>query len=164
MKHKRTFLLVLAIGLVLKATGQVTVTGTAYTEILNLVAAAEIVQMNFGKFSPDNGGGSITITPEGKRVTNGNIKIFEGPYSQGVFTVTGTGNNSLNIELPSTPQYLYHVNSIDRVYLDNWTFSIPKQSSDNAIINIGATLNFGPVNANPAGMYKGTYQVIFSYN
>ena len=97
-------------------------------------------------------------------MANGNIKLVEGGFSQGVFIITGSGNNSINVLLPSTPQYLYHFNSINRMYLDKWTYNIPKVTSGNIIINIGATLNVGSPESNPAGMYQGKYQVIFGYN
>ena len=164
MKNLKCCLVFIVVFLTFPLTGQVTVTGTAYSEIVELATANETVQLNFGRFTPETGGGSITLSPEGIRMANGNVKLVDGAYSQAIFTITGSGNNTLDVILPSTPQYLYHFNSINKMYIDRWTYSIPKTSSDEVIINIGASLNFGSMDSNPAGMYQGTYQVIFNYN
>jgi hypothetical protein len=163
MKKFKSCLIIIAVSLTYSSYGQISVTGTAYTEIVSIASANETVQLKFGRFYPEAGGGSITLSPEGIRMASGNVKLLDGNYSQGVFTITGSENNSLSILLPSTPLLLYHNNSINTIYLDRWTYSIPKTTSGDLYVNIGATLNFGPLESNPPGLYTGTYQVIFSY-
>ena len=163
MKNFKSCLIIIAVSLTYSSFAQISVTGTAYTEIVSLATANETVQLNFGRFYPEAGGGSITLSPEGIRMAYGNVKLLDGPYSQGVFTIAGSENNSLNIMLPTTPQLLYHNNSINTISLDQWTYYIPKTTSGDVYVNIGATLNFGPLESNPPGLYTGTYQIIFSY-
>jgi hypothetical protein len=150
--------------LTLSAYSQVSVTGTAYTEIVPLTSVREIVQLNAGRFSVLANGGSITISPEGTRLSNGSVLLLDGTFCQGSFAITGSESNSLSVLLPTTPQFLYHSNSVNTIYLDKWTYEIPRLKNGNLIINIGATLNFKSVDANPEGVYTGKYQVIFFYN
>lgn len=164
MKNLKSCLVIFTVFMTCSTYGQISVTGTAYTEIVPIASANETVQMNFGRFYPEAGGGSITISPEGIRMANGNVKLLDGAFSQGIFTITGSEINSVNVSFPVTPQLLYHTNSINTIYLDQWTFSIPISTSGEVIVNIGATLNFGSLDSNPSGLYVGTYQIIFTYN
>jgi len=164
MKNKKWCLFIIPFMINISAFSQVSVTGTVYTEIVPLASAKETVQLNFGRFSPEIGGGSITITHDGTRVANGSVTLLDGPFSQGTFTVSGSENNSLSVLLPGTLHLLYHNNSINTVYLDKWTFNIPGITTGNKLVYIGATLNFRSLEINPAGFYTGTYQVIFFYN
>ena len=164
MKNKKRNLFFIAVILNLSAFGQVTVTCTAYAEIVAMVTAKETVQLNFGRFSPGIGDGSITISPEGARLASGSATLIDGPFSQGAITVTGSENGSISVLLPTTQQLLHHFNSDNTIYLDKWTYSIPKTSITGNIVNIGATLHFGPVESNPVGNYSGTFQIILFYN
>ena len=164
MKNKKWCLFIIAVLINLSAYSQITITGTAYTEIVPLATAKETVQLNFGRFSPETGGGSITVSPEGIRMTKNSVILLEGPFSQGTFTISGSENSSLSVLLPSTPQLLYHFNSSNTIYLNNWTFNILETATGDNIVNIGATLNFGSFEFNPAGFYAGTYQIILFYN
>jgi hypothetical protein len=164
MKKIKLYMFLAAILINLSAFGQVTVTGTAYTEIVPLATINETIQLNTGRFSVLENGGSITITPEGSRLAKGSVILLDGPFSQASFTIKGSENNSLSVLLPTTPQMLYHTNSVNSIYLDKWTYAIPGLNGGNVIINVGATLNFRSLESNPAGLYKGRYQVIFFYN
>jgi hypothetical protein len=157
-------MLLAAILINLSAFAQVTVTGTAYTEIVPLATINETIQLNTGRFSVLENGGSITITPEGSRLAKGSVILLDGPFSQASFTIKGSDNNSLSVLLPTTPQLLFHSNSVNSIYLDKWTYEIPKLSNGLVIINVGATLNFKSPESNPAGVYTGKYQIIFFYN
>lgn len=143
---------------------QVSVTGTAYTEIVPMVTIKEKVQMNIGRFSTESGGGSIVITPEGVRIGKGSVVLLNGYYSQAIFIISGSSTNALSVILPGAPQPLYHNNSSNRVYLENWTYSTPGTNDGKTEIYIGATLEVGPDDLNPAGTYSGTYQVNFIFN
>lgn len=164
MKYNKFFLLFIALIINFSAYSQVSVTGTAYTEIVPLATVKETIQFNAGRFSVLSDGGSITISPEGTRLAKGSVILLDGPFSQGGFTISGSENNSLSIILPKTPQFLYHTNSVNYIYLDKWTYDIPKLRNGYTIINIGATLNFKSVESNPTGIYTGKYQIIFFYN
>jgi hypothetical protein len=164
MKKNKFYLLIITILLNISAFGQATVTATAYTEIVPLATVKETVQLNTGRFSVFADGGSITITPEGTRLASGSVILLDGPFSQAGFTITGSDNNSLSVLLPTAPQLLFHTNSVSTIYLDKWTCSVPKVRNGYVIVNVGATLNFKSIEANPAGIYTGRYQIIFFYN
>lgn len=164
MKYNKFYLLIFGLIINISAYSQVSVTGTAYTEIVPLATVKETVQFNAGRFSVLSDGGSITITPEGTRLAKGSVILLDGPFSQGGFSISGSDNNSLSIILPNTPQFLYHTNSVSLIYLDKWTYDIPRIRNNNTMINIGATLHFKSIEANPAGIYTGKYQIIFFYN
>lgn len=164
MENKKRCLFVVLFLITISAFSQVSVTGTVYTEIVPLTTAREIGQLNFGRFSPEAGGGSITITYDGSRVANGAVTLLDGPFSQGTFTVSGSENNSLSVILPVTLQLLHHNKSVNTVYLGKWTYNIPGTTSGNKLVYVGATIYFSSLEFNPAGFYTGTYQVIFLYN
>jgi|WetSurMetagenome_2_1015567.scaffolds.fasta_scaffold04341_4 hypothetical protein len=164
MKKIKLYTFLAAILMNLTAFGQVTVTGTAYTEIVPLATIIETIQLNTGRFSVLENGGSITITPQGSRLAKGSVILLDGPFSQASFTVKGSDNNSLSVLLPTTPQLLFHTNSVNTIYLDKWTYDIPRLSNGFVIVNVGATLNFKSLDSNPTGLYTGRYQIIFFYN
>jgi hypothetical protein len=164
MKKIKSYLLIIVFLVNISAYSQVTVTATAYTEIVPLATVKETVQLNAGRFSVLDDGGSITITPEGTRLANGSVILLDSPFSQGIFTLTSPESNSISVLLPKTPQFLFHTNSVNSIYLDNWTYDIPKYRNGYVIINVGATLNFKSAEFNPAGIYTGRYQIIFFYN
>jgi hypothetical protein len=164
MKIIKICFLFISILLSLSAYSQVTVTGTAFTEIVPVATVKETIQFNAGRFSVVADGGSITITPEGTRLAKGSVMLLDGPFSQGGFTMSGSENNSFSILLPGTPQFLYHSNSVNSIYLDKFNYEIPALKDGHVVINIGATLNFKSAEANPAGIYSGKYQIIFFYN
>ena len=163
MKIKKCMLFIFAILLYFSAYTQITLTGSAFTEIVPLATAKETVQLNFGRFSPKEDGGSITISPDGIRMSKNSVILLDGPSCQGTFKISGSANNSLSVLLPVTPQLLYHQNSVNTIYLDKWTFDMPVSNNDDCVVNIGATLNFKSVEVNPTGFYTGTYQIIFFY-
>lgn len=146
------------------SSGQMSVSGTAYTEIVPLATVREEVQMNLGRFSVEDAGGSVTIQPDGTRLANGSVVLLEGSVSQGTFVVSGSENNSLNVVLPVTPLALYHQSSASTVFLENWTKSILKNDLGSVIINVGATLRLKSAVFNPSGTYTGKYQVNILYN
>ncbi|MFZ4740024.1 MAG: DUF4402 domain-containing protein [Bacteroidales bacterium] len=148
--------------------GQVTLIATTYAEVVPLIGVTEIQQLSFGQFSPLANGGSVTISPRGSRTTNGSIIVTENPVHQGIFSVSGTQDNKLNVLLPSNYVYIYHQNGVNSMYLDNWKVEMPNdgysESSKNFIVNIGSTLHVAPIELNPIGLYIGTYPIVFFYN
>jgi hypothetical protein len=164
MKKLKYILLITALLMNISVFSQVTVTATAYTEIVPLATVKETVQLNTGRFSVLADGGSVTITPQGTRLAKGSVILLDGPFSQGAFTITGSESNSLSVLLPKTPQLLFHSNSVNFITLENWTSDIPRFINGYVIVNVGATLNFKSLEVNPPGVYTGKYQIIFFYN
>ena len=148
--------------------GQASIFGTAYAQIVPLIGVAQIQQLSFGQFTPLAGGGSVTVTPQGTRTTDGSIIVTENPVHQGIFTVSGTQDNKLNVLLPNTPVYIYHQNGVNSMYLDTWTVDMPNGGNSEAgkdfVVNIGSTIHVAPIESNPIGLYQGTYPVVFFYN
>ncbi len=164
MKTFKYFLTVIALMTGFSSFGQVSVTGTAYTEIVPLVTAREKVQMNLGRFSTDEGGGSLVLTPDGLRIARGSVILLNSFASQAVFVISGSPDNSLSVLLPTTPQPLLHNRTSNRIYLENWTYNIPQTNDGKILVNVGATLEVGPESINPPGEYSGTYQVVFIFD
>ena len=152
----------------LTSLGQVTSMATTYAEIVPLIGVTEIQQLSFGQFSPLANGGNITISPQGGRTVDGSIIVTENPVHQGIFSVSGTQNNKLNVLMPNNPIYIYHSNGVNYMYLDNWKVDMPNggysESNKNFIVNIGSTLHVAPIESNPIGLYRGSYPVVFFYN
>lgn len=164
MKTYKIYLLLIVLQINLSVYSQVSVTGTAYTEIVPLATVKETVQFNAGRFALVGNGGSVTITPQGTRLVEGSILVLDGPFSQGAFTIAGSEHSTISVILPSGIQMLYHSNSVNTIYIDKWDFDVPTSNGGYLIVNIGATLNFKSAEANPPGLYTGNYQVIFFYN
>ncbi len=160
------FIVILITGLTVN--GQVSVTATANAEIVPITAVNEIQQMSFGKFSPIGAGGNIIVTPQGTRMKYGSVLLTESIIRQGIFEVTGTRNNTLNVILPNSPVYLFHQNGVNYLYLDNWSVDMPDGGNTTIgkdfYVNIGSTIHVGTIDANPIGAYQGSYTVIFFYN
>jgi hypothetical protein len=150
------------------ANSQVSCTGSVFAEIVPVTAASEINPLNFGQFTPIGGGGNVVITPQGNRISNGSVALTESLVHQGIFSVYGTQNNTVQVILPTSPVYIYHQNGINYMYLDTWTIEMPKagssMSNKDYLVNIGSTLHIGPIETNPIGAYSCTYQIIFLYN
>jgi len=164
MRFSKFLLLLTTIITSLPVSGQISISGTAVTEIVPLVTVKEITQLNIGKFSSGENGGTITLTPNGTRTASGSVILIDSPYSQGSFSLSGFEPAGLSILLPSVAIPMIHNNSLSRVYLDNWTYEIPSIKGNDVVINVGATLKVVSSERNPAGLYTGSYQVIFLFN
>ncbi|MFZ4400312.1 MAG: DUF4402 domain-containing protein [Bacteroidales bacterium] len=168
MKCLKSLILYAIVFVSLNTSAQGTISATAYAQIVPLIGVTEIQQLSFGQFSPIASGGSITITPQGSRTTDGSVVVTEAAVHQGVFSVSGTQDNKLNVLLPITPVYIYHQNGVNFMYLDSWTVEMPNggtsESNKNFIVNIGSTIHVSPIESNPIGFYLGTYPVVFFYN
>ncbi|MEI6695109.1 MAG: DUF4402 domain-containing protein [Bacteroidota bacterium] len=168
MKTLKTLVFVFILISNLTSYSQLTVLATAYAQIVPLIGVAETQQLSFGQFSPLANGGTVTISPQGSRSINGSIIVTESPVHQGIFSVSGTQDNKLNVILPSTPVYIYHQNGVNFMYLDNWKIELPNggttESGKDYVVNIGSTLHVAPIESNPIGLYMGSYPVIFFYN
>lgn len=164
MKKIRAILTVISLFAGFSLSGQISASGTAYTEIVPLSTVREEMQLSLGRFSIQDDGGTITIKPDGTRISSGSVVTLEGSVSQGVFVVKGAENNSVNIILPATPVTLFHQNSSNTILLENWTKSISRIDPGTIIINIGATLRLRSTVFNPSGYYTGRYQINILYN
>lgn len=156
--------------LLFNAQAQVNVTSQVFAEIIEALAATETSQLNFGKFFPQAEGGEIQITPQGVRLVVGSVTLTGGSHSSASYEITGEDGVSFTIILPPVPAVLTNIENSKTMVVDNWQSIPPPGQAAGQLnggmqqVNMGATLNVGPVDENPVGMYAGTFSITFSYN
>lgn len=155
---------------VLETRAQQSVSARATAEVIEALATMETAQLNFGRFSPETQGGLIIMTPDGVRTTQGTIILAAGTHNAASFYITGQYEATFSISLPLGPEILRNVSNEKTMSVSNWQ-STPSQGigvgklvGGEMTVHIGATLSVGDMNANPVGMYAGTYSVTFAYN
>jgi hypothetical protein len=160
-------LLFMSIG---KVKSQQSVTAQVFAEVIEALAANEDEALNFGRFTPGNNGGAITVTPLGLCTIEGTVVLTGGSYSPGHFLVSGAPGTSFTIRLPDNPSVLVHRQSGKTMQVEEW-ISDPPPGGDavtlpdgSRSISIGATIIVGPLDENPVGLYAGTYLLTFAYN
>lgn len=145
-------------------------TGTITTEIVSLLTAEETAFLQFGKLTSLTQDGDVQVTPQGERVTSGDIMLVNDEYSAGVFIVKASRNSVVSVVLPQNAQTLYNTQNSNKLTVDGWKSNVPAEgvlvNSDNGKVevNIGATLRIHTANDSPSGYYTGSYQVTFMYN
>lgn len=139
----------------------------------NFSASATIIQpiginttshMQFANIDAKNGG-SVTLTPENTRITNGDLELAEGgTVSAATFEVTGQNGFAFAISLPKGSHRLS--NGSESMLLQDFTtnYDGSSLSGESKTIKIGASLIVNP-NQKP-GAYKtnGDIQVTVNYN
>ena len=153
-----------------EANAQVTATGTASAEIIEALTTREISPLNFGRFSPETQGGKIILTPNGVRSVQGTVVLAGGTHSAASFYVSGQYEATFTIALPAGPEILTNLHNEKTMIVGEWRSSpeagigIGKLVGGASTVYIGATLTVGDMNANPVGLYAGTFSVTFAYN
>lgn len=169
MNRKLTAITLLLLVLAIKGWSQASVNGQAYAEVIAALSAYENNQMNFGKFSPETGGGQIVLTPDGIRSAQGSVALGGGTAQAGKFIITGQPDATFTIQLPVGPAILQN-SSNNTMTIDNWISDPPAGTGTGTLnggtetVSIGATLNVGSFDENPVGIYTGTYSLTFAYN
>lgn len=169
MNRKITAITLLLLLVALKGWSQSSVTGQAYAEVIAALSAYENSQMNFGRFSPEVGGGQIVLSPEGARSVQGSIVLGGGTAQSGKFLITGQPDATFSIQLPTGPAVLVN-SSNNTMTIDNWVSNPPAGTGTGILsggtetVSIGATLTVGSFEDNPVGIYTGTYSLTFAYN
>ncbi len=152
----------------LNAQGSVTARSSA--EVITSISALEGAVLNFGRFSPQEAGGEIIISPDGSRYSSGTVVLGGGLYNQAIFYITGQPEYNVAISLPTMPTMLTNLLNGKTMQVHKWTSSpslesqITLPTSGALNLNMGATLKVGDFNENPVGIYSGTYIITFSYN
>ena len=153
-----------------EAFSQVSATGHIIAEIIPVLTATETSQLNFGRFAPGPEGGKIILSPQGSVSVLGSVYKGTGMHNAACFYVTGDQDASFSITLPEKPVILKHLNSPKTMIVDEWV-SIPAPGAGTGSLQngsqtvyVGATLNVGTLNDNPAGIYTGTYEISFDFN
>ncbi|WP_321289068.1 DUF4402 domain-containing protein [uncultured Sunxiuqinia sp.] len=164
-----SFILFLFLLLSGKVQAQKSVSAQIFAEVIQGVAATENQPLNFGRFITGTAGGSITISPDGQRLTRGEIIAEEGNYTSGQFLMEGDAGSTFSIKLPNEKAVLTHQESGKTMYVSEWISNLPLSNvaalnEGLCLIKIGATLNVGTVYENPVGVYTGSFEITFSYN
>lgn len=169
MNRKITAIILLLLAVGLKGWSQSSITGQAYAEVIAALSAYENNQLNFGRFSPEVGGGQIILTPDGSRSVQGSVILGGGTAQSGQFIITGQPDATFSIQLPSGPALLVN-SSNNKMTIDNWVSDPPAGTGTGTLnggtetVSIGATLTVGSFEDNPVGIYTGTYSLTFAYN
>ena len=165
------FCIVLLSGLsVPKATAQASVTAQAFAEIIAALTATETAQLNFGRFSPETQGGKVVLTPDGVRTAQGSVVLGGGAHNSASFYITGEYDATFSITLPAGPAVLTNTLNAKTMQVSDWQsypapgIGVGKLNGGAMTVHIGAVLNVGDMNANPVGIYAGTYAITFAYN
>lgn len=126
------------------------------------ISVTNVQGLSFGTFYPGTGVSTVTINPNGTRTVTGSviaagsssfspaifeIKVHPGSYARIVFgpdvILTGSSGGSMSM----------HVGPINKTN----PFYVPPPGRET--IQVGGTLTVGPVSANPAGSYVGTFSI-----
>lgn len=159
-----TLILLLAAG---RLNAQSTVTAEVFAEIISALTAQENQPLSFGRFSPEATGGSIVISPDGIRQSTGGVIPTGVGYSPASFFVTGQLQAQFEVILPNGPVQIFREGGSES--MDVLAFTLDNESGlwvledGTRVVNLGATLEVGPMEQNPTGMYSGTYSIIFLY-
>ncbi|HLN21846.1 MAG TPA: DUF4402 domain-containing protein [Bacteroidales bacterium] len=163
-------LLVVPVKLQSQNLSSATVTGHVTAEIIPVYTAAEIAQLNFGRFSPGPDGGEIIISPDGNLSVLGSIYKGTGIHNAAGFYVSGENYSSVTITLPDQPVVIQHVSGTRTMIVKDWNsnpgigMGAGVLQNGSMTVYVGATLEVGSVEDNPVGIYAGTYSITFDFN
>ena len=153
-----------------KVQAQASVTAQAFAEVIAALTAMETSQLNFGRFSPEEQGGQIHLSPQGQLYASGTLALSGGVHNPASFYITGQTDATFSITLPSGPAVLTNVSNSKTMTVSNWISDPPSGIGAGVLeggalaVNVGATLTVGNMSDNPVGIYAGTYSITFAYN
>jgi len=123
--------------------------------------------LNFGSFAVDNGVGTVSVDANGTRTWTGDVKLLNSgtTVSPALFDVYANPGTLVNIMHDS--QFILNGSSGQTLTLEINSYSTGKTFITNAAseipnpVYVGGTLNIGPLSANGAGNYSGSFTLIF---
>lgn len=149
---------------------QVSATGHVVAEVISMFSAVETSQLNFGRFSPGPYGGEIILTPHGTVSVIGSVARGGGFHNPASFYLTGDDMTTFSVNLPKNNAVLTSTSDAKTMVVKNWV-SIPAPGPGAGTLQqgmqtvyVGATLEVGTINDNPAGIYTGSYTITFDFN
>lgn len=150
---------------------QATTTATVTAEVIEALTTKETAQLNFGRFAPETQGGKVVMSPDGVRTAQGTLSLAGGTANAASFYITGQYDATFSIALPNGPQLLTNLLQNEKtMQVTDWQsyppsgIGVGKLVGGSVTVKVGASLIVGDMNANPKGMYAGTYSVTFAYN
>lgn len=144
---------------------QTSIIGRVQGEIVDAIQLKEEQILNFGKITVESDG-TLTISPNGERVANGNLFFYDDIYNNAIFKICGRRNSLFCIQMSEFEKLKSFDNGYNLV-VTNFKTSLMSgnvgQMDDDGYctFQIGATLNV-PSNLKP-GFYSGTYNITASY-
>lgn len=146
---------------------QSTITADVFAEIIIALTAQETEPLSFGRFSPESTGGSIIISPDGLRLSQGDVIPTGVEHGPARFFVTGHLKAQFEVILPEGPVYIFREGGSESMRVTNFTLDnqegIWVLEDGTHVVNLGATLEVGSMETNPTGLYSGSYSIIFLY-
>jgi len=168
MKLKYIFFLILGNLLSYAALAQASDFASISVNIVTPITISKTADMNFGNVAINTSNGTVELSPDGTRTPSGGVTlpIQSGTVSAASFDVSGEGNYTYSISLPTEDFLLFHPNSTDYMIVNNFR-SVPENagqlSSGAQTITVGATLNVEA--AQEVGTYQGSsFEVTVNYN
>ncbi len=107
------------------------------------ISISSSANMNFGTMVPTGTAGTVIVTPAGGRTCSADVDCIGGFPSAASFNVTGGGNNTYSITLPSSATL---TSGGDTMTVDTFTHDAggaPTLVGGSDTFNVGATLNVG---------------------
>jgi hypothetical protein len=143
-------------------------TATATATVITPISILKNADMNFGNIAVQSAtGGTVVLDPAGTRTSTLGVTLpsANGTVSAAAFTVTGSGNSTYAITLPSSVT-LTHSGGVETMAASSFT-SNPSAtgalSSGTQDIAVGATLTVAA--GQLAGVYtSGSFDVTVNYN
>jgi hypothetical protein len=172
MKRIETIIVVFfALFFSFRVAAQNKLTGRIKAEIVIPISVTESEPLNFGKLINSSEGGRVVLSPHSERVNLGGISGFSNDYfAAGRFLVTGSPNHLITVTLPQGKQKLYSNTPSQELTVSDFTMDIPvsgqmiPETNGRLDVGVGATLYVGNWSSSKAGIYTGTYELVFNYN
>lgn len=169
MKKASIFAIVM-IGFAVNSFAQATASATATATIIEPIAISKTEDMNFGNVAVI-GAGTVVLAPASSRTATGGVTlpVNAGTVTAAEFEVTGEGDNTYSITLPSSDYTITRVSGSETMAVNTFV-SNPTAGSGGQLtagtqtLFVGATLNVGA--AQVPGVYtNGTgFDVTVNYN
>ncbi len=78
------------------------VRGTASAQVVDKISVRARTPLIFGYILPGSKAGTVTVSPNNRRSSTGNIKLVPGAYERAMFLIKGTPNRTYSIHTPQT--------------------------------------------------------------
>ena len=138
--------------------------------IVKTYKAMQTTSLKFGKIVPNESKSHIKISTDGKRNVSGDMVVKDNSYSPARYFVSGGNAVSYKIILPKSDVVLTNANNLKTITVTDWVADfitddeMYSANGNTQGVILGATLNVGSKDENPAGVYDGSYAITFLYN
>lgn len=120
--------------------------------------------LSFGTIIQNGNYGTVIVSPLGGRTATGSVIIppIFSTVSPALFRIISIPGTLITISYDTSPQLLGVGGFLDLVLGESSTGSPFITRYESTDVYIGGTLIVGPLTANPAGAYSGTFSVTFN--